>query len=212
MTWLEQLGMLGGGPTSGLLVRRSNGKLFRQNGLLIRATAASLAAYRKCCCGLPPNECTCDDLCAAPSFRITFQAVGCDPGDLGRCATTATYTGTFTEGNPLLIPTPLPCGGGTIGRYFTAQPTMPCAIPNDPLIELSCCPVGGRVLMELRINNQTWRSLSNVAGENCVQYWALNSIAATEFATDPSCCGTANLQIWCGMADIGAPDCDLANT
>ena len=59
------------------LVRRTNGLLFRQNGLLIRASAASLAAYQECCC----EGCCCpqfDDPATAP-VTLTVTLRSADP-------------------------------------------------------------------------------------------------------------------------------------
>jgi len=55
------------------LVRRTNGLLFRQGGLLIRATEISQAAYQECCC---PADDDGDDGadCCAPGLPTTLCA------------------------------------------------------------------------------------------------------------------------------------------
>lgn len=55
------------------IVRRSNGSIYRQNGTIIRATAASLAAYRLCCCG----ECCCD-IPISTQLQVRIEAPGCE--------------------------------------------------------------------------------------------------------------------------------------
>lgn len=66
------------------LVRRTNGLLFRQGGLLVRATETSLAAYQDCCC--PEDDGDGDDAdCCAPGLPTNL------------CATVTTHDDGFPE-------------------------------------------------------------------------------------------------------------------
>lgn len=159
-----------------------------------------------CCC--EPTGCECADICAAPLGRVRFEGIDCDPG-FAVClpATNSPWEGTFTEAAVGTIPNPQPDCSGTVLRYWKWQPTIPCSVPTNPLIELVCCDAEGVDEKSVRINGQNWRDVTNDGeGDTNCQYWALASIGALEMDTDPSCCGTPYLEIWCPGADPGL-DC-----
>lgn len=195
------------------IVRRNSGLIYRQSGSIIRASAASLAAYRLCCCGNVP--CNCDAICVAPSWRVLMQQPGSDgtcsgaPG--GICYTSATYTGSMIEyvaGDPEFAPDPQPASV-PIARYWRAETSMVCAVPTNPLIEFCCVDTDSK--QYIRINGVSWRQ---VGDSPCTdQYWNCVSVASGEFAPDfaGGCCGVASVEIYCGTAPA-VPNCDLVGT
>lgn len=153
-----------------------------------------------CCCGDPPvGECDCDDMCESPSWRITFSGLLCPPSnDPATCEIVSTYTGTFTEGDVGDITGDLPCDVSNLNRYWTSETDMDCADPTDPLLELACCNIGGSQNVYIRINSQSWCLANGV--DDCLDYWNQTGISSAEFdlSSDPSCCGSAALEITCG--------------
>lgn len=80
------------------LVRRSDGKLYREGGLLIRATAASLAAYRECCCieccaCARLNSLTCVHVELTGGIVDSYDLDDFSVGDCGRWADTRNLGG-----------------------------------------------------------------------------------------------------------------------
>jgi len=80
------------------LVRRSDGLLYREGGRLIRATAASLAAYQDCCC---VDCCACERLNSIRCVHVELTGGITDSydlddfsvGDCGRWADTRNLGG-----------------------------------------------------------------------------------------------------------------------
>lgn len=166
-----------------------------------------LANDLECCC-TPPTGCECADICSTPQGRVRFEGIDCDP-DITECipAPGTPYEGEFTEQIPEpgqtladLIPNPQPDCTGDVLRYWTWEPNMPCSIPTNPLIEFVCCDAEGVDEKSVRIDGGDWRDVTNDGeGDTNCQYWALASVS--ELAPDPTCCGTAVLEIWCPGAD-----------
>ncbi len=185
--------------------------LILYNGKLLITPSGKLATSLDCCCD--DLLCTCDAYCDSPSYRITSQAMGCG-GDPGVCGTPEVVGGTLTEKDPGTIPgTQPPCIEGGLQRYWSGRPSLVCGIPEDPLIEMACCSIGGSGNIYLRVNEDAWCLASSA--DECTHYWVKNTIGAAEIGNDPmnsACCGTWHLQVWCGTDPVGIPNCDLAPT
>lgn len=122
------------------LVRRSNGLLFRQNGLLIRATAASLAAYRRCCCE-PVTE-NCDDC----PYGTPDMGPPSDPVVDTLYARITNVTGCECL-DGLCIPLSWLGEDHASGGSWSGTAAIPCTAPTEQYLTLalSCCPTGWRL-------------------------------------------------------------------
>ena len=181
-----------------------------QNGSWLVNNAATQAAIEECCC--VSAGCDCEDICDSPSWRVIFQAEGCDPDTSNlECYTSATYTGSMTEQDPATSPAPLPAGSSVITRYWTSTTNMLCADPSTPLIEFACTNVDQKRYIRIdEAGGGVWRDVSS--GDCSIPYW--NVVNLSEFqveVTEPSCCGVPYLEIWCG-ATPAVPNCDLVGS
>ena len=182
------------------IVRRSNGAIYRQGGTIIRATAASLAAYRACCCNAP---CDCTNMPDTLSGRVVWSGLNCPPSnDPGTCEFSGTDYFTLTKITTIPGNLAAPCEAGS---YYTSTVDNPCS-QDTAFVEMICCQQLGSVQYYMRVDGGSWWLLSppQLSGytwdyNQCQCAVGVPSGQFNPFAFPNACCGTSALYVWWGQ-------------